>query len=240
MCARRAEAAALSLVLAAASPAVALDLTEAERAAFGAEIRALLLEDPDIVGRALAPGPSYAEEAAEDAALLAELAPDLYHDPSDFAEGPPDGTPLVAFLPPACDACPDLLTELRALAEESGATRLIVKDFPAYPQDNPQLARFLTAVLEEIGPSYWKEARTALSGLPDTSDPEALRRFSQVMGWPVDDLFARMAAPETDARLARMRGLAEALGFDIFPSYVVGGTMIRGDVPPALLARYLP
>lgn len=240
MYAKRAEAAALSFVLVAASPAVALDLTEAERAAFGAEIRALLLEEPDIVGRALSPGPSYAEEAAQDAALLADLAPDLYHDPADFAEGPPDGTPLVAFLPPACDTCPELLTELRALTEDSSATRLIVKDFPVYAQDGPQAARFLTAVLEELGPSYWKEARTALSGLPDASNPLALRRLSQVMGWPADRLFARMSAPETDARLARMRGLAEALGFDVFPSYVVGGTMIRGDVPPALLARYLP
>jgi protein-disulfide isomerase len=240
MCARRAEATTLAVVLAFAPPAAALDLTEAERAAFGAEVRALLLDEPGIVGRALTPAPSYAEEAAKDAALLDELAGDLYRDPADFAEGPPDGRPLVAFLQPACDSCPELLQELRVLVQENGATRLIVKDFPAFPQTDSQAARFLTAVLEELGPAYWKEARTALSGLPDPSNPEALRRVSEVMGWPADDLLARMAAPETEARLARMRGVAEALGFDVFPSYVVGGTMIRGDVPPALLTRYLP
>jgi protein-disulfide isomerase len=240
MCARRAEAAALAVLLAFAPPAAALDLTEAERAAFGAEVRALLLDEPEIVGQALSPGPSYAEEAAKDAALLDELAADLYRDPADFAEGPEDGTPLVAFLPPACDSCPDLLEDLRALAQANAATRLIVKDFPASPQVDPQAARFLTAVLKDLGPAYWKEARTALSGLPDPSNPEALRRVSEVMGWPADDLIARMAAPDVEARLGRMRGLAEALGFDVFPSYVVGGTMIRGDVPPALLGRYLP
>ncbi|MFP4044676.1 MAG: hypothetical protein ACLFTP_08945 [Rhodosalinus sp.] len=240
MCVRRAEAAALAVLLAFDSPAAALDLTEAEHAAFGAEVRALLLDEPEIVGRALSPAPSYADEAAKDAALLDERAAELYRDPADFAEGPAGGTPLVAFLPPACETCPELLEELRALAQENGATRLIVKDFPDSPQADPQAARFLTAVLEELGPAYWKEARTALSGLPDPSNPEALRRVSEVMGWPAEDLLARMAAPDTEARLVRMRGLAEALGFDVFPSYVVGGTMIRGDVPPALLARYLP
>jgi protein-disulfide isomerase len=240
MCARRAEAAALAALLAFAPPAAALDLTEAERAAFGAEVRALLLDEPEIVGRALSPGPSYAEEAAKDAALLDELAADLYRDPADFTEGPDDGVPLVAFLPPACGTCPDLLEELRSLVQENGAAQLIIKDYPASPQADPPAARFLTAVLDELGPAYWKEARTALAGLPDPSNLEALRRVSEVMGWPADDVLARMAAPKTEARLGRMRGLAEALGFDVFPSYVVGGTMIRGDVPPALLGRYLP
>lgn len=36
-----------------AAAAQGLDLTEAERAAFGVEIRALLLDEPDLVGRAL-------------------------------------------------------------------------------------------------------------------------------------------------------------------------------------------
>ena len=234
--------AALALLLA-AGPAAAFepgDMTAAERAAFGAEVRALLLDEPEIVGRALAPGPSYAEEAARDSAMLDGLAGALYEDPADFTAGPEEGTALVAFLPTACDACAERLAQLRAWAEENGATRLIVKDFPASPQDDPAAAAFLTALLENAGPKAWKQARKALPDLPDPGDRVALRRLAEAMGWPADRLMARMEDAATRAVIDRRRALAGELGFDVFPSYVVGGTMIRGDVPPALLARYLP
>jgi protein-disulfide isomerase len=242
MCATRSNA-ALALLLLAAAPAAAFDpgdMTAAERAAFGAEVRALLLEEPEIVGRALAPGPSYAEEAARDSAMLDGLAGALYDDPADYTAGPEDGTPLVAFLPAACDTCAETLAQLHAIVEENGATRLIVKDFPASAQGDPAAAAFLTALLEDMGPKAWQQARKALPDLPDPGDRVALRRLAEAMGWPADRLMARMAGGATEAVLERRRALARELGFDVFPSYVVGGTMIRGDVPPALLARYLP
>ena len=103
----RAEAAALALLCITGSGAAAggLDLTPAERVAFGAEVRALLLAEPEIVGRVLAPAQAdpfegFSDEAAADTALLAELAGALVDDPADWAEGPSDGTPLVAFLSP--------------------------------------------------------------------------------------------------------------------------------------------
>jgi protein-disulfide isomerase len=241
MCATRSSA-ALALLLA-AGPAAAFDpgaMTPAERAAFGAEVRALLLDEPGIVGRALSPGPNYAEEAARDAVLLDDLAGALYDDPADVTAGPEEGTPLVAFLPAACEACAGTLAQLRALAEESGTTRLIVKDFPDPAEGDARAAAFLVAVHDALGAQAWTEARAALPDLPDPGDRAALRRLAEAMGWPADRLMARMEEAATEAVLERRRALARELGFDVFPSYVVGGTMIRGDVPPALLARYLP
>jgi protein-disulfide isomerase len=238
MCARRAST-VVALTLA-AGPAAALDLTEAERAAFRAEVRALLLEEPEIVARALSPAPSYAEEAARDTALLDRLAPKLFGDDADYREGPADGAPLVAFLPPACEGCADLIEKLRALVRENGATRLIVKDLPGGDERQRTAAAFLSALLAEAGPAAWREARVALPELPDPGDPAALRRLSQVMGWPADRVLAAMTAQRTRARLQRTSELVEALGFDVAPSYVVDGTLIRGDVPVPLLARYLP
>ena len=241
MCATRSNA-ALALLLA-ATPAAAFDpgdMTAAERAAFGAEVRALLLEEPEIVGRALAPGPSYAEEAARDTAMLDGLAGALYDDPADYTAGPAEGTPLVAFLPAACDACAETLAHLHAIVEENGATHLIVKDFPASESDDFQATAFLVAVLEELGAKAWTQAHEALHDLPDPGDRTALRRLSGAMDWPADRLLRRMEAEATRDTLERRRALARELGFDVFPSYVVDGTMIRGDVPPELLARYLP
>ena len=226
---------------AAAPAAEAWEMTPAERAAFRAEVRALLLDEPGIVARALAPSAgAYADAAAEDAAMLERLAAPLYRDDADFAAGPPGGVPLVAFLPAACGHCDRLLAELRTLARAAPETRLVVKDVPVASRGGETAARYLTAVLRVLGPDAWREARTALSALPEPGNPEALRLFSQVMGWPADRLAGAMHTAYATGRIDRTRALVAELGFDTFPSYVVDGTMIRGDVPPALLARYLP
>jgi protein-disulfide isomerase len=233
-------AVSLALMLCAtAATGEGLDLSPEERAAFGAEVRALLLDEPQIVGRALGIGPvdpfaGYADEAARDAALLAESAAALTDDPGDWREGPADGLPLVSFLPPACDGCADLLADLRATATATGA-RLVVKDVP----EPEAAARFLTAVHAELGPDAWIEARAALAGVLDADDPEALLRLAGARGWPVERLTDAMESRDTRARIERVRALADGLGFDLAPSYVAGGILVRGDVPPAVLARYL-
>jgi protein-disulfide isomerase len=231
----------LTLALFATGGATAgeLDLSPDERAAFGAEVRALLLAEPQIVARGIGlfpvdPFGGYAEEAARDAALLTDLAADLTEDRGDWAEGPQDGVPLVAFLPPACSGCADLLADLRATAAASGA-RLVVKDAP----EHEAAARFLTAILSRLGPEEWLEARAALAGLSEPDDPAALVGLAKTLGWDFPTLQADMTSAATRDRLARVAALADRLGFDVVPSYVAGGVLVRGDVPPALLARYL-
>jgi hypothetical protein len=237
----RAEAAALALLCITGSGAAAggLDLTPAERAAFGAEVRALLLAEPEIVGRALAPAQAdpfegFSDEAAADTALLADLAEALVADPADWAEGPSDGTPLVAFLPAACSDCGALLSDLRALAARQGA-RLVVKDLPA-----PEPAGlFLTAILSEVGPEGWLLARAGLADLPDPSDPAALLRLASALDWDAERIGRIMTGEAARARIDRVQALYDRLGFDMAPSYVAGGILVRGDVPPVVLERYL-
>lgn len=106
--------------LLACAPALAggLDMTDAERAAFGAEVRALLRDEPMLVGRALTPDP-YAEEKAADHALLEGLAAALF-DPARRGWGPPGAPAMVALTAPGCTACAATEPELAALAAARG------------------------------------------------------------------------------------------------------------------------
>lgn len=244
MCAARASAAlfALALCLPAGATAEDLELTPAERDAFGREVRALLLEEPEIVERALgmaATPPGYAEAIARDTALLDAEEEALAADSGDWAEGPEDGTPLVVFLPPACPDCLALLGQLREMAAARGDTRLVVKDMPDPEHGGTTAARYLTAVLAELGPEAWLQAREGLAALPDPANPAALELFAQTMAWPAGRLMEAMEAPATDARLDRVESLAGRLGLDIAPSFVVAGILVRGQVPPVVLERYL-
>jgi hypothetical protein len=229
----------LAVFAAAGAESAGLDLSPENRAAFGAEVRALLLEEPHLVTRGIGllpvdPFGGYADEAAQDSALLDEMAAALTEDPGDWSEGPQDGVPLVAFLPPVCADCQGLLTELRATAAAHGA-RLVVKDAP----EPEAAARFLTAVLSGIGPEAWLDARAALVDLANPDEPKVLTALAATLGWDATALRESMEATATQDRLDRVSALIARLGFDMVPSYVTGGIQVRGDVPPTLLGRYL-
>ena len=88
------------------------ELTAAERAAFRAEIRALLLEEPEIVARALA-GPSpYADAVDSDLARINAYADILFS----------GGAAVAVITSPNCPSCDRAVDELRELTGELGVT----------------------------------------------------------------------------------------------------------------------
>lgn len=105
------------------------NLTPAERAALRAEVRALLLDEPQIVGRALTP-PAYADEAAADHATL------------DFEENRLFGAHLPGFgradapvrmailLGKDCATCDAAKAEARALAKTHPLRVTVVQAAP--------------------------------------------------------------------------------------------------------------
>ena len=146
--------------LLACAPALAggLDMTDAERAAFGAEVRALLRDEPMLVGRALTPDP-YAEEKAADHALLEGLAAALF-DPARRGWGPPGAPAMVALTAPGCTACAATEPELAALAAARGL-RIGLLDITEEPALAAALRQYETccqALAAELGldslPSY--------------------------------------------------------------------------------------
>jgi hypothetical protein len=103
--------------LLAASPALGESdiaaLTPAERAAFGAEVRALLLAEPEIVQAAMnPPAPDvYGDAARADIVLLESIAPQVL-----------EGADIALFTGPDCPDCEAAVAELDAISKASGAT----------------------------------------------------------------------------------------------------------------------
>ena len=87
----------------------------AERAALGAEIRTLLLAEPEIVARALTPPSAFAEAVSADMERLTRLAPQLF-DPAQAGFGAADAALRLAFFTAEdCADCAQAAAELRAL-----------------------------------------------------------------------------------------------------------------------------
>ncbi|MHA7874493.1 hypothetical protein [Roseivivax sp.] len=101
--------------------------TPEARAAFGAELRALILDEPEIVGRALTPtvpeaADIYAEEREADLATLAEARAALF-DPAWPRLGAAEAAPALAFVTePGCQTCAEAQAELVNLLDRLGLT----------------------------------------------------------------------------------------------------------------------
>lgn len=104
-------------LLAGPQPALTEPLLDgAGRMALGAEIRALLLDEPDIVDRALNPPTAYETAVSDDLARLAALAPRLF-DPAGPGFGAPGAALQIAlFIGADCADCTRAADDLRALS----------------------------------------------------------------------------------------------------------------------------
>ncbi|MEX5730187.1 protein-disulfide isomerase [Rhodovulum iodosum] len=234
---------ALSLALAGA-PAGAVDLTALtgpERAAFRAELRAYLLDHPEVIEEALSAGAGerrrYEEKVTDDLALLESNAEALFDAKGDWTGGNAEGDmPLTAFVGYGCTTCAAAMSGLDALTAEDPGLKVIVKDIG--PEGDDAAARFAQAVLSLAGPDAYRRAQAALFDAP-AHDAAHLAGIAERLGLDPSALGARMDAPETRAKIARTRALADRLDLGPPPAYVLPRTMVRGDVPPVALSRII-
>ncbi|SIO29233.1 Protein-disulfide isomerase [Rhodovulum sp. ES.010] len=233
---RLAGASLAALLTAGAAPA--LELSAAERAAFRAELRAYLLEHPEVIEDALAAAEErrYATAARSDLDRIAAEAETLFHDPADWTGGDPQGdVTLVTFVDYACAACGPALAAARALAARDGRLRLVVKDAPGPGADARRAARFARAVLAVGGADTYARAQEALFAVSDLSQA-TLDAIARDLGLSPAALSTRLEAPDIAAALSANRALMDRLHLGAPPAHVLERTLIRGALPERALA----
>lgn len=148
------------LVLALAAPAGAMDLSPDSRRAFGAEVRALLLDEPGLVIQAFEaarPDPSaiYAEAAEDDLALIANHADALFVPTgAGFGADTPDIV-LTVFVAAASADCRAALADLVALTAEHPGLRVELRAFDTAPETEALLNLLVEAGPEALLAADW-------------------------------------------------------------------------------------
>jgi protein-disulfide isomerase len=209
-------------------------LTEAEREAFRAEVRAYLLENPEVLMEAI--GVLEARQAAAateaDRALVATHAAALFAGPADWVGGNPQGDiTVVEFMDYRCGYCRKAFDELAALVESDGNIRLVIKEFPILGPDSEISSRFAIATLQVAGPAAYEAVHDALITLRGTPTPEALARLAGDLGLDAGAILSQLNAPAVTAVIETNRSLADTLQISGTPTFVIGETMLRGYAP---------
>lgn len=225
------------LTLSLAMPLQALDLnqmTNEERAIFREEVRAYLMEQPEIIIEAVNQLEARQQEQAAqaDLALVSDNQEALFDDGYSFVGGNPDGDiTLVEFLDYKCHYCRKAHEEVAKMLETDGNIRLVVKEFPILGEQSFLASQFAIAVKQIAGGEVYKAMNDSLMTFPGEFSMPTLTRLAQTYGLDMAEIEVRMNSPEVAAEIQKTRELAQQMRITGTPTFILQDEMLRGYLP---------
>lgn len=228
-----------------ATPVQALDLTnmsEDERAAFRDEVRAYLLDNPQVIMEAVALLEERTAQAQEvdDLNLVKGFADDIFDDGFSWVGGNPDGdVTVVEFLDYRCGYCRKAFEEVNTLIEKDQNIRFIVKELPILGQASTDSSRFAIATKQVAGDDAYAAMHDALMEYKGPTSDDALSRLAKGLGIDPEPIVAHLGDPAVEAEISKTRALAQNLRINGTPTFIFGDQMIRGYVPLDAMTQIL-
>jgi protein-disulfide isomerase len=225
-----------ALALALATPALAQStMTDAARTDFRTEVRAYLMENPEVLMEAIAvlEDRRNSDAVAGDLEMLRVNADEIFNDPASWVGGNPDGDiTLVEFMDYRCGYCKKAFEEVSELIKSDGNIRFVVKEFPILGEQSEMASRFAVATLQVAGADAYEAVHDALMVMRAEVSVETLTALGNDAGLAdVAAVVARMNAPEVTAVIEANRALATRMDINGTPTFVIDQTLVRGYVP---------
>lgn len=217
------------------APAFDFDtMTPEQQAAFGAQVRAYLLENPQVIMEAVAVLEQRDQQAqvAQDEALVADNMDRLVNDGYSWVGGNPEGdVTIVEFMDYRCGFCRRAHPEVEQLIATDGNIRYILKEFPILGEASMTSSRFAIATLIVAGDEAYKAVHDALITMEGNPGNGPLRRIAETLGLDYEAITAEVDSEEVTRRIAETRQLAQDMNINGTPSFVFGDQMVRGYAP---------
>ncbi|QBF31452.1 DsbA family protein [Thalassococcus sp. S3] len=232
----------LAVLALAAAPLTALDLNSMsaeERALFHAEVRAYLMENPEVILEAVnaLEERQAAAQAQADFDLVKVNEKEIFEDGFSWVGGNPDGDiTLVEFVDYRCGFCRRAHSEVESLLETDGNIRLIMKEFPILGEASVTSSRFAVAVKQVEGDDAYKLVHDTLITFNGEVTDVALRRISDGFDFDTDAVLARMDSDAVTEEISATRALAQRLQISGTPTFVMEDELLRGFLPADQMA----
>lgn len=232
-------AAALSLSGAAVGATDFANLTAEERAAFRAEVRAYLLDNPEVLLEVftILEERQIAAETEAEGRIVAVNAEALFEDSGSWVGGNPEGdVTVVEFIDYRCGYCRRAVDEVNLLLDFDTDVRLVRKEFPILGEASLTASRFAVATLQVAGDDAYASVHAALMSYAGEWSGEALAALGTGLGLDGAAIAAHMNRPEVSRVIADNHALAQRLQINGTPSFVIGDRIHRGMLPAPLMA----
>ncbi len=210
------------------------EMTEDERAAFRDEVRAYLLENPEVIVEAMTELQAREDQAAadRDLQLLADNKDVIFNSPADWVGGNVNGDiTVVEFMDYRCGYCRKAYQEVEDLVSTDGNIRFVLKEFPILGEESLLSSQFALAVKMLHGEDAYKKAHDALIALRGEVTQDSLARLATELGHDPAPIADKMGSDEVKAIITANHELATTMEINGTPTFVIDQTMVRGYVP---------
>lgn len=209
-------------------------MTDAERAAFREEVRAYLLENPEVLIEAMDVLQAREEEAAtlRDVQMVSTHSDVIFNNPNDWVGGNPNGDiTLVEFMDYRCGYCRQAYAEVAELIKSDGNIRFVVKEFPILGEASLISSQFAIAVLQLHGNEAYDKAHDALMTLRGEPSAETLTRLADDLGLDPKPILERMNSAAVMQVIQDNHELATQMEITGTPAFVLKDMVMRGYAP---------
>jgi len=237
---------ARSLVLAAglaltALPAAAQDFSAAQRGEMEKIIKEYLIKHPEVLQEVMAELEKKQQLAETEKARSAvkNHSDALFNSPRQVVLGNPQGdVTFVEFFDYNCGYCKRALNDMVEIMGKDPKLKVVLKEFPVLGPGSVEAAQVAVAVRmqDKTGKKYLEFHQKLLGGRGQVDKAKALAAAKEV-GLDMARLEKDLKSEEIGKTLDESMKLAEALGLNGTPSYVIGNDVVIGAVGQAALSQ---
>ncbi|MEA2903818.1 MAG: hypothetical protein QOG83_2749 [Alphaproteobacteria bacterium] len=226
---------ALAIAIPAAAPARAQSFSPEQRGEIETIVRQYLLKNPELLQEVLAEMEK--KQALADAekhrSAVSDNADMIFNSKRHVTLGNPQGdVTFVEFFDYNCGYCKRAMTDMLDLMKADGKLKVVLKEFPVLGEGSTQAAQVAVAVRMQDktgGKKYLDFHQKLLNGRGPADKARALAVAKEI-GLDMRLLEKDMASEEVKTTLAESFKLAEAMGLNGTPSYVIGTEVVIGAV----------
>ncbi len=157
---------------------------------------------------------------------IAENAEDIYRHPNAAVAGDPDGDiTVVEFFDYNCGYCKRGLADVVKLVESDPKVRVVFKELPILSKGSAEAARVALAARNQG--KYWEIHRALLEARGQANEASALK-LAEGLGLDMEQLKMDMDSDEVKDEIAQSEALAQKMGVNGTPHFLVGDRSIPG------------
>jgi protein-disulfide isomerase len=219
---------AAAMVKVSQNAAAKSSFTAEQQAEIGAIVKSYLMSNPDIMVevQAALEAKQEKEQAAKMQIAIKENAKELYQSVSAPIAGNPKGdVTIIEFFDYNCGYCKKALPDLAAVIEKDKNVKIILKEFPILSKGSEETAK--VALAARMQGKYW-EFHRAMMEAPGQANEAVALKVGEKVGLDMPRLKKDMASAEVKKEIEDTRKLAQKMGIQGTPHFLVGERVVPG------------
>jgi len=223
------------IALPVASPAAAQSFSEGQRGEIEGIIKNYLLTHPELLQDVMTEleKRQAVAEAEKHRDAVKQLGATIFTSPRQVTLGNPQGdVTVVEFFDYNCGYCKRAMADMLELLKTDTKLKFVLKEFPVLGEGSVQAAQVAAAVRmqDKSGGKKYLEFHQKLLGGRGQADKTRALAAAKEAGFDIARIEKDLTSDEVKSQLEESFKIAEALGLNGTPSYVVGTDVVVGAV----------